>query len=143
MTIQNYVCNYGASCIIKQLATYDLMVLCSYMVVICKERLGYLKQFTFKNNVTIVLLCMYVYMTGFKKTDPNGTFGISRIAYLKYLTHCESHLLGCSHTKCRVGGQPKAGYTFHYDTGSSAVSSLSDRNRLNPQGKLRQSLAAV
>ena len=42
-----------------------------------------------------------------------------------------------------VGGQPKAGYTFHQDTDSSAVSSVSDRNRLNPQDMSRQSLAAV
>ena len=36
-------------------------------------------------------------VTGFRKTDPNCTFGISRITNLKYLTHCESLLLGCSH----------------------------------------------
>ena len=36
-------------------------------------------------------------VTGFWKTDPNRTFGISRITNLKYLTHCESLLLGCSH----------------------------------------------
>ena len=38
-----------------------------------------------------------VFVTGFWKTDPNRTFGISRITNLKYLTHCESLLLGCSH----------------------------------------------
>ena len=38
-----------------------------------------------------------IYVTGFGKTDPNRTFGISRITDLKYLTHCESLLLGCSH----------------------------------------------
>ena len=38
-------------------------------------------------------------MTGFRKTDPNCTFRISRITNLKYLTHCESLLLGCSHAK--------------------------------------------
>ena len=27
------------------------------------------------------------------------------------------------------GGQPEAGYTFHKDTGSSTVSSLSNRNK--------------
>ena len=37
------------------------------------------------------------YVNGFRKTDPNHTFGISRIINLKYLTHCESLLLGCSH----------------------------------------------
>ena len=36
-------------------------------------------------------------VTGFWKIDPNRTFGISRITNLKYLTHCESLLLGCSH----------------------------------------------
>ena len=36
-------------------------------------------------------------MTGFGKTDPNRTFGISRITNLKYLIHSESLLLGCSH----------------------------------------------
>ena len=30
------------------------------------------------------------------ETDPNRTLGISRITNLKYLTHCESLLLGCS-----------------------------------------------
>ena len=35
--------------------------------------------------------------TGFRKTDPNRTFGISRITNLNYLTHCESLLLHCSH----------------------------------------------
>ena len=38
-----------------------------------------------------------LFVTGFGKTDPNRTFGISRINNLKYLTHCESLLLGCSH----------------------------------------------
>ena len=37
------------------------------------------------------------YVTGFRKTDSNCTFGILRITNLKYLTHCESLLLGCSH----------------------------------------------
>ena len=32
------------------------------------------------------------------------------------------------------GGQLEAGYTLCWDTGSSVVSSLSDRNRYNPQG---------
>ena len=36
------------------------------------------------------------YVTGFGKTDPNRTFGISRITNLKYLIHSESLLLGCS-----------------------------------------------
>ena len=31
------------------------------------------------------------------------------------------------------GEQLEAGYTFHYGTGSSAVSSISDKNRHNPQ----------
>ena len=39
--------------------------------------------------------CLYV--TGFGKTDPNRTFGISRITNLKYLIHSESLLLGRSH----------------------------------------------
>ena len=41
------------------------------------------------------------------------------------------------------GGQLEAGYTFYYDTDSSAVSSVSDRNRLNPQDRSRQSLTAA
>ena len=36
-------------------------------------------------------------VTGFGKTDPNRTFGITRITNLKYLIHRESVLLGCSH----------------------------------------------
>ena len=40
-------------------------------------------------------------------------------------------------------GQPEPGYTSHYDTDSSAVSSISDRNRHNPQDRVRQSLAAI
>ena len=43
-----------------------------------------------------------IYMTGFWKTDPNRTIGISRITNFKYLTHCESLLLGCSHAKLAV-----------------------------------------
>ena len=46
--------------------------------------------------------CHSLYVTGFWKTDPNRTFGISRITNLKYLTHCESLLLGCSHAKLAV-----------------------------------------
>ena len=41
------------------------------------------------------------------------------------------------------GGQMEAGYTFHNDKESSAVSSLSDRNEYNLQHKPRRSLAAV
>ena len=47
-----------------------------------------------------VRVCVCV--TGFRKTDPNRTFDISRITNLKYLTHCESLLLGCSHAKFAV-----------------------------------------
>ena len=43
-----------------------------------------------------------LYVTGFRKTNPNRTFGILRITNLKYLTHCESLLLGCSHAKFAV-----------------------------------------
>ena len=39
----------------------------------------------------------FLYLTGFRKTDPNCTFGILRITNVKYLTHCESLLLGCNH----------------------------------------------
>ena len=38
-------------------------------------------------------LNLNTYVTGFRKTDPNRTFGILRITNLKYLTHCESLLL--------------------------------------------------
>ena len=38
-------------------------------------------------------------VTGSMKTDPNHTFGISRINNLKYLIHCESLVLGYSHAK--------------------------------------------
>ena len=41
-------------------------------------------------------------MTGFRKTDPNRTFGILRITNLKSLTHCKSLVLGCNHTKFTV-----------------------------------------
>ena len=30
------------------------------------------------------------------------------------------------------GGKPEVGYTFHYGTGRSTVSLISDRNRENP-----------
>ena len=51
----------------------------------------------------LVHQCFYsqlltINVTGFRKTDPNCSFGISRITNLKYLTHSESLLLGCSHT---------------------------------------------
>ena len=42
------------------------------------------------------------YVIGFRKTDPNCTIGVSRITNLKYLSHCESPLLGCSHTNFTV-----------------------------------------
>ena len=38
-----------------------------------------------------------LYMTGFRKTDPNRTFGILRITNLKYSADCESLLLGSTH----------------------------------------------
>ena len=41
------------------------------------------------------------------------------------------------------GRQPKVGYHFHFDTGSGAVSSKSNKNRHSPQDRLRQLLAAV
>ena len=41
------------------------------------------------------------------------------------------------------GRQLEVGYTFHWDTDSSAVSSTSDKNRHSPQGRSRQLLAAV
>ena len=58
----------------------------------------------------IIYVCIYMYIyvcacvrvTGLRKTDPNLTFGISRITNLKYLTHCEYLLLGCSHAKFTV-----------------------------------------
>ena len=37
----------------------------------------------------------------------------------------------------QVGGQPKADYTYHQDTDSSSVSSVSDRNRLNTQDTMQ------
>ena len=44
-----------------------------------------------------------------------------------------------------VGGKLKAGYTFYYETGSDAVSSISDKNRHGIQDsyRSRQSLAVV
>ena len=42
-----------------------------------------------------------------------------------------------------VGGKPEAGYTLHWDTGSSAVCSISDKNRHSRQDRPRRSLAAV
>ena len=36
------------------------------------------------------------------KTNLNCTFGILKITNLKYLTHCESLALGCSHTNFTV-----------------------------------------
>ena len=41
-------------------------------------------------------------IAGYMKTDPNHTFGILRITNLKYSTHCESLVLGCSHAKFTV-----------------------------------------
>ena len=40
-------------------------------------------------------------------------------------------------------GHLEVGYTFHWDTGSSTVSSTSDKNRHSPRGRLRPPLAAV
>ena len=41
------------------------------------------------------------------------------------------------------GGHPEAGYTFHKDTDSSAVSLISDRNRHNPQDRTRQLITHI
>ena len=40
-------------------------------------------------------------------------------------------------------GHLEAGYTFHKDTGSSAVCSLHDRNKHNSQHRLRYSTGPV
>ena len=54
--------------------------------------------FTSKDQTVSVLRQLFAsYVTGFRKSDPNHTFGISRITNLKCLTNCESLLLGCSH----------------------------------------------
>ena len=42
-----------------------------------------------------------------------------------------------------VGGKPEVGYTLHWDTGSSAVCSISDKNRHSRQDRPRLLLAAV
>ena len=42
-----------------------------------------------------------------------------------------------------AGGKPEADQTFHEDTDSSAVCSVTDRKGLNLQDRSRQSLAAV
>ena len=41
------------------------------------------------------------------------------------------------------GGHPEAGYTFHQDTVSSAMSLISDRNRHNPQYRERQLITHI
>ena len=41
------------------------------------------------------------------------------------------------------GGHPEAGYTFHQDTGSAAVSLISDGNRHNPPDRLRQLITHI
>ena len=58
-----------------------------------QPRLWVIKMY---HTLTEIYLYLRVYVTGFRKTDPNRTFGISIITNLKYLTHCESVLLGCS-----------------------------------------------
>ena len=57
---------------------------------------------TSRANTCSLFNPMISIVTGFRKTNPNHTFGISRITDLKYLTHCESLLLGCSHAKFAV-----------------------------------------
>ena len=57
------------------------------------------------NEVIIIIEALYaakIICDWLWKTDPNRTFDISRITDLKYLTHCESLLLGCSHAKLTV-----------------------------------------
>ena len=54
------------------------------------------------NNIYIYIMIQTQNVTGFMKTNPNRTFGISRITNLKYLTHCESLVLGYSHTKITI-----------------------------------------
>ena len=53
-------------------------------------------------------------MTSFRKTNPNCIFDISRVTDLKYLTHCESFVLGFSH----------ANYRLQYDYSSYLASIL-------------------
>ena len=43
-----------------------------------------------------------VYVIGFRKTDPNRKFGISKIINLEYLTHYEFLVLGYNHAKFKV-----------------------------------------
>ena len=47
----------------------------------------------------------YTYVTGFGKTVPNCTFGISRNTNLNYLNYCGSLKLDCSHARFTVEGQ--------------------------------------
>ena len=70
----------GCFCVVFHCNTYELYRLFSVQIVI---------------HIGLLLL----YVTGFRKTDPNCTFGIWKITNLKYSTHCESLLLGCSHAK--------------------------------------------
>ena len=47
---------------------------------------------SYKSGFVIIL-----YVTGFAKTVPNRTFGISRNTELKYSSHCSTFMLDCSH----------------------------------------------
>ena len=47
-------------------------------------------QFLLK--IVVVYTMWLQIVIGFRKTDPNHTFGILRITNSKYLTHCESPL---------------------------------------------------
>ena len=48
---------------------------------------------------TYYIRTLYVYVTGFWKTVPNRTFGISRNTNFKYSWHCISLVLDCSHAR--------------------------------------------
>ena len=76
---------------------YIYIYICMYIYIYMYIYIIYIYIYIYIYNIYI-----YIYVTSFGKTDPNRTFGISRITNLKYLTHCESLLLGCSHTKFAV-----------------------------------------
>ena len=62
-----------------------------------QQQVKNIRKHLFNDIVMHIKLGINIVVAGFGKTDPNRTFGILKIINLKYLTHCESLLLGCSH----------------------------------------------
>ena len=66
---------------------------------ICKENCSHYIVHSLLQNLGVVWT---IFVTEFWKTDQVVTFGILRNTDFKYLSHCNSHVLDCSHAKYTI-----------------------------------------